>query len=157
MEETAEASSPTSCSQQSQLWNCTMSFKVLSSLALKTSKDGANTMSLGSFFQCVTFFILKKIFFIIISFASKKKKILSSHGVVSLTTHQAVQLTVYPDFQVLFSCSWASQFLTWIRVSNYLSQIQDFILNLDEFHKVLTAHSSSLSSSIQIVGLTSRI
>lgn len=51
MEETAEATSPTSCSQQGQLWDQTMLFKVLSSLALKTFKDGVNAVSLGSVFQ----------------------------------------------------------------------------------------------------------
>lgn len=99
-----------------------LGFKVLSSLALKTSRGGENTVSLGSFFQCVIFFILKKIFFISrhnLPRSNACTEILSSHGVVSLIPYQAVQLTVYPDSQVLFSCSWDSQSLACIGESDY--------------------------------------
>lgn len=96
----------------------------LYSLALKTSKDGENTVSLRSFSQRVTFFILEKICFISrhnLPCFSVCTEILPSHGGVSLITYQAVELTVYPDSQVLFSCSSASQPLACIGASDYFS------------------------------------
>lgn len=46
-------------------------------------------------------------------------EILPSHGVLSLITYQAVQLAIYPDSQILFSCSSASQSLACIGASGY--------------------------------------
>lgn len=99
-----------------------MLFKPFFSLALKTSKDGENTASLGSFFHCVTFFILKKTLFISRQsplFQCMHWNLTLPCGVVSLITYQAVQLAIYPDSQILFSCSSASQSLACIGASDY--------------------------------------
>lgn len=74
---------------------------------------------------------------------------------MSLITYQAVQPAVYPDsFSAAPEPVHLQPALVQVIIS---SQIQDFILDLDEFHKVLTAHSSSLSGSVQMAGLTSRM
>lgn len=84
-------------------------------------------------------------------------EILSSHAMLTFIIYQAVQHTVYPDLRPFSAAPETvspQPALVKVIIS---SQTQDFILDLDEFHKVLTAHSSSLSGSIQMAGLTSRI